>query len=416
VPLEVFDTELEHLRRLGINKGARTGRVELLPDPEPRERHYTIVSVDDHVVEPAHVFVDRLPSAYRDRAPRIIEDDDGQQFWEFQGTRYANIGLSAVVGRKPEDYDNEPARFDEMRPGCYDPKARVGDMDINGVAASLNFPSFIAGFAGLKFAKTSDPGLGLACVRAWNDWILEEWYEAYPTRFIPAQIPYLGDVQIAADEVRKNAARGFRAVSMCELPEVAGLPSLHTGYWDPLMAACQETDTVVCLHLGSSATTHRSSSDAPAESLAALFLINAQLSCVDWLSSMIPVRFPNLKIVMSEGGIGWVPALMDRLDRNFYHLPYLKTWASYGSAANLLPSEVLKRNFWFCAIEEPLGFKMLDLIGAENVFVESDYPHSDSSWPDTQEVIHKQIGWLDPQERESVTWKNACRLFRFDLG
>jgi predicted TIM-barrel fold metal-dependent hydrolase len=415
MPVERFDTEISQLG-LGIRKTTRTGRVVLLPDPPPRERLYTVVSVDDHVVEPPDVFVSRVPAEYRDSAPRIVELDDGSQVWEFEGRRYANIGLSAVVGRAREDYDNEPARFDEMRPGCFDPHARVLDMDINGIAASLNFPSMIAGFAGLKFANTADPNLGLACVRAWNDWIFEEWYEAYPTRFIPSQIPFMGDVEIAAAEVRKNAERGFRALSFVELPEVAGLPSLHTGYWDPLMAACQETDTVLCLHLGSSATTHRSSSDAPVESLAALFLINSQLALVDWLSSMIPVRFPGLKIVMSEGGIGWVPALMDRLDRNFYHLPYLKTWSQYGSVADLLPSEVVKRNFWFCAIEEPRGFEMLDLIGAENVLVESDYPHSDSSWPDTQAVIHEQIRRLTPEVREAVTWRNACTLFRHELG
>jgi predicted TIM-barrel fold metal-dependent hydrolase len=244
VPLEAFDAELRE-NFLGIGDTGGRHRVVLAPDPEPRERYYTIVSVDDHVVEAPEVFSTRVPNRYREQAPRIVELDNGAEVWEFEGKRYANIGLSAVVGRVHNEADTEPARFDEMREGCFDPAARVRDMDINGVAASLNFPSLIAGFAGRKFAETRDEGVGLACVRAWNDWIWEEWYSPYPDRFIPAQITYLGDVEVAAAEVRRNAERGFRALSFIELPELAGLPSLHTGYWDPLMAACAETDTVV---------------------------------------------------------------------------------------------------------------------------------------------------------------------------
>jgi len=414
MPVEQFDAELRE-QYLGIGSTAGRHDVVLLPDPEPRSRIHTIISVDDHVVEPPDLFATRASSTYLDRMPRIVELDNGAQVWEFEGVRYANIGLSAVAGRAHNESDVEPARFDEMRAGCYDPAARVRDMDINGVAASLNFPSMIAGFAGLKFAKTSDPGLGLACVRAWNDWMMDEWHRPYPTRFIPAQIPYLADAAVAAEEIRTNAGRGFRAVSFVELPELAGLPSLHTGYWDPVMAACEETETVVCLHAGSSGTTHRSSTDAPSDSIAALFMVNAMMAAVDWLSSRIPVRYPRIKIAMSEGGIGWVPALLDRMDRNFEKNLFMD-WSRGGTLADLLPSEVIRRNFWFCAIDEPLGFHMVELIGADNILVESDYPHSDSSWPDTQAVVDRQIRNLDRATQEAVTWRNASELFRHSTG
>ena len=137
----------------------------LLPDPTPRERQHILISVDDHVIEPPDMFDGRLPAALADRAPRIVEGDDGSQVWLYEGRTYPNIGLNAVIGRPSDEWSMEPARFDEMRRGCWDIDARIADMDLAGIWASLNFPSLIAGFAGTVFWKSDDPELGLA-VRA----------------------------------------------------------------------------------------------------------------------------------------------------------------------------------------------------------------------------------------------------------
>ena len=211
-----------------------------------------IVSVDDHLVEPADLFEGRVPAALADRAPRIEVDDDGDECWIFDGRRHAQIGLNAVVGRPKEEWSLEPARFDQMRRGCWDPEARLADMDLDGVWASVHYPSLIAGFCGSTFSQCSDPQLGLACVRAWNDWHVEEWVGPRTDRFIPLQIPWLADPAMAAADIRANAERGVRAVSLPEQPVDLGLPSLHTGHWDPVLAACEETGTVVCLHCASS--------------------------------------------------------------------------------------------------------------------------------------------------------------------
>src|SRR4029077_6718798 len=117
-----------------------------LPEPAPRPVKYTVISVDDHVVEPAHTFEGRLPTALQDRAPRIVETRKGHQVWEFEGQRYTQVGMNAVAGRRPETVKLEPLRFHQMRPGCFDVDARLRDMDINGVWASVNFPSQITGF------------------------------------------------------------------------------------------------------------------------------------------------------------------------------------------------------------------------------------------------------------------------------
>src|SRR6476619_1131223 len=210
-----------------------------LPEPLPREVKYTVISVDDHVVEPPHTFEGRLPAALQERAPRIVETPRGHQVWEFEGERYTQVGMNAVAGRRPETVKFEPFRFDEMRPGCYDVDARVRDMDINGVWASVNFPSQITGFSGRVFFQAADQELGLACTRAWNDWLFEEWYQRHPDRIIPVGITHLSDARIAADEIRRNAARGFTGVSFPERPHDVGLPSLwNTEHWDPIIEAC----------------------------------------------------------------------------------------------------------------------------------------------------------------------------------
>ena len=181
---------------------AKTGAdrtVTFLPEPEKRPRKYTMISVDDHIVEPPNTFEGRVPAKFADRAPRIVDTADGRQTWLFDGQELPNVGFNAVVGRPVEEYSFEPVTYDEMRRGAWDIDARGADMDINGVYASLNFPSFLPGFGGARLQLTSpDLELSEACVRAWNDWHIEAWAGAYPDRIIPCQIPWYHDVEVGA--------------------------------------------------------------------------------------------------------------------------------------------------------------------------------------------------------------------------
>ena len=290
----------------------------LLPDPEPRRRHFTVISVDDHLIEPADLFQGRMPAHLEERAPTLFESAEGKQAWVYEGTFYPNIGLNAVVGRPRQEWTMEPARFDEMRQGCYDIHARIADMDVAGIWASLCFPSLIAGFAGAVFSRSQDPELGLACVRAWNDWHHEVWAGTYPERIIALQITWLKDADVAAAEVRRNAERGFKALSFPENPANLDLPSVHTSYWDPLFAACEETGTVICLHTGSAGSVIQFF-EAPLEQATTLFPVHGAVTTADWLWARVPLRFPALNIALSEGGIGWVPMLLDRLDYVMAH-------------------------------------------------------------------------------------------------
>jgi predicted TIM-barrel fold metal-dependent hydrolase len=299
-----------------------------------------------------------------------------------------------------------------MRRGAWDVNARVADMDLDGVYASLCFPSFLPGFVGQRLTMWPDSDeLALIAMRAYNDWHLEAWCGAHPDRFVPNQIAYLRDPEIAAAEIHRNAARGFKAVTFSEAPDKLGLPTIHSGYWDPLLAACAETGTVLCLHVGSSGTSPTTSPDAPPEIPAVLFGAYGMYSAVDWLYSKVPVRFPDIRICLSEGGIGWVAGILDRLDHCYrYQLGYLPTWRDVDAS----PSEVMRRNFWFCALDDDAGMLVRDRIGVDHILVESDYPHADSSWPDTQAMLVRQLrdqGVPDDDARR-ITWQNASELFR----
>src|SRR5713226_3499629 len=208
-----------------------------------------LVSVDDHVVEPPDLFERHLPEKWRDVAPRIIQRDDGTDVWLYQGMELPNIGLNAVAGRPPDEYGMEPTSFDEIRPGCYDIHERLRDMDANGVLGSMCFPSFPQ-LCGQLFARSQDKDAGLAILKAYNDWHIDDWCGTYPGRFIPLGIVPMWDVDLAVAEVHRIAKKGARAISFLEAPHSQGWPSFLSGHWDPILKALVDEDMVLCLHIG----------------------------------------------------------------------------------------------------------------------------------------------------------------------
>jgi predicted TIM-barrel fold metal-dependent hydrolase len=380
-----------------------------LPDPLPREVKYTVISVDDHVVEPPHTFEGRIPQHLADKAPRIIETPQGHQVWEFEGQTFTQVGMNAVAGRRKETVKLEPFRFEHMRPGCYDIGPRIKDMDISGVWASVNFPSQITGFCGRVFFNAQDRELGMACIKAWNDWLFEEWHEPYPERIVPLGITFLADPELAVAEIRRCGERGFTAMTFPERPHMIGLPSLwDRDHWDPILQAMVDTDMAICLHVGSSGL-NQAPPGAPSLQLGAtLFSAVSLNACAEWVWSGYPLRMPKLKIVMSEGGIGWVAMLLDRLDN-------IIDRSGYGLGWDQRPADVLKRNFSFCTIDDPSTIDTRHRIGIENIMFETDYPHGDGTWPDTQLVLEKAWGHIPPAELRAMCSENAARVFRHPL-
>jgi predicted TIM-barrel fold metal-dependent hydrolase len=246
--------------------------------------------------------------------------------------------------------------------------------------------------------------------RAWNDWFYDVWHTPYPERIVPMGITYLADAELAADEIRRNAARGFTAVTLPEMPHRIGMEPIFSPWWDPIMRACEETDTVVCLHVGSTGVADMPPG-APMVPLGATLFGQLSLSaCAEWLWSGYPVKYPGLKIIMSEGGIGWVAMLHDRLEN-------IVDRSGYGHyfPGDLRPAEILHRNFWFATIDDPSTLSTRDTIGVENITFESDYPHGDGTWPDTQQVFGEVFGGLSDDEIARISHENAAALFRHPL-
>lgn len=369
-----------------------------------------LISVDDHVIEPPDLFVNHLPKKYRDDAPRLVRRDDGTDVWIFRDKVMSNVALNAVAGRPKEEYGMEPQGLDEIRPGCYDVHERVKDMNAGGMLASMNFPSF-PGFAARLF-DTGDSDLSLALVRAYNDWHIDEWCAAYPGRFIPMALPAIWDAELCAAEVRRVAAKGCHSLTFSENPAALGYPSFHDPYWNPLWRSLVDTDTVLSVHIGSSGRLTIPAVDSPPDVMITLQPMNLVSAAADLLWSKPVKDYPDLKIALSEGGTGWIPYFLERVDRTF---EMHATWTLQDFGGKL-PSEVFREHFLTCFISDPLGVRLRHDIGIDNICWEADYPHSDSMWPGAPEELGEVLDACDVPDDDinKMTHENAMRWFSFD--
>ena len=367
-----------------------------------------LVSVDDHVVEPPDMFAGRLPARYIDLAPKVIQNDNGDDVWFYEGVELPNIGLNAVAGKPPEEYGIEPTTFSEMRPGCYDINQRIDDMNANGVLGSMCFPSFPQ-FCGQLFSRTEDKDVAMAMVRAYNDWHIEQWCGSAPGRFIPLSIPPIWDAELMASEVRRVAELGCHAVTFSENPEKLGWPSYHSDHWDPFWQACSDTGTVVCLHIGSSSQLTITSIEAPINVMISLQPMNIVQAAADILWSRVMTKFPEVKFALSEGGIGWIPYFLERVDYVYKHH---RAWT--GQDLPCLPSELFRERFITCFIDDAAGVKNRHDVGLETICWECDYPHSDSTWPASPELLMESLAGVPDHEIDLMTHLNAMKFFRYD--
>jgi predicted TIM-barrel fold metal-dependent hydrolase len=373
----------------------------------PLQDHMQLISTDDHVIEHPRVWLDRLPAADRDAGPRIV-DEDGTQIWEYEGRRYPQMALNAVAGRPREEFGLEPTRYDQILPGCYDPVARVKDMDADGIEAQLCFPSFPK-FAGTVFLQGRDQRLALRCVQAWNDFMLDEWCAAAPGRFIPVVILPLWDPALAAAEVERTAAKGARTISFPENPAPLGLPSFHTDHWDPVFAAAQAAGMPLSMHFGTSGKAPATADDAPFAVAIALFGCNSMYTTADLLFSPVFHKFPELKVALSEGGIGWIPYMLERIDSTWERHKYYT-----GVNRDVRPSDLFRRHIWGCFIDDEFGIANRHAIGVDRITWECDYPHSDSNWPEARKRAAEALADVPDDEVHRIVELNARALFRFD--
>ncbi len=368
-----------------------------------------LVSVDDHVCEPPDLFEKHVPARYRDRAPRMVHRSDGTDVWVYEGQQVPNVGLNAVAGRPPEEYGIEPTSLSQLRPGCYDVNARIDDMNANGVLGSLCFAS-MTGFTGELFTRAADKKLSEIMVQAYNDWHVDEWCGSHPGRFIPLGLPMMWDPEATAREIRRLAGKGCHAVTFPDRPAGLGLPSLHSEHWEPIWRACDETGTAVCVHIGSGTGMNLQDPEAAVE----IMITGAPISLFGFATELVFSRFlrryPNLKFALSEGGIGWIPYFLERIDYVYRH-HHRWTLTDFGDK---LPSDVFREHVITCFIDDDAGLANRDRIGVGIITWECDYPHSDSTWPNSPEVLWRSLEGLPEADIHAITHRNAMRHFQYD--
>lgn len=384
-----------------------------------------IVSADDHVVEPPTLWTDRLPAKYQDVGPHVVrergrvglvdgdfryettEDGDPVDVWVYEDIRVPQSLLGAAVGYEVDDMELRVITFDDMRPGCYDPAERLKDMDVSGVERSVCFPNLFARFCGQRFLQGKDRELARLCVEAYNDFMVDEWTAGSDGRLIPLGIMPLWDVELCAAEVTRIADRGVHNVCFSEIPPFLGLPSLHTDYWDPLFSACEDADTAILIHIGSSSRLPVTSEDAPSAVQNTLPAVNSAMSLVDWLFSGAFVRHPSLRVGFAECQIGWVPYFLQRADEVWEHN---RAWNEVRGKIPNPPSTYFPDHVWCTFFSDDFGLANLDAIGVDQVMFETDYPHSDTNWPSSQAVAEKMMKDLDDETTEKLVRSNALRL------
>jgi predicted TIM-barrel fold metal-dependent hydrolase len=369
-----------------------------------------IISVDDHVLEPPDLWTSRLPADVADRAPRVVREtgrivggvrgsiwtptpaSEGgvpADVWHYEDARRPlRTPFTGEIEKSADQTTNRPVTFDDVRPGAWQQAARLADMAKNHTDVAVCFPNVVPRFCGQTFYEGKDKELALQCVRAYNDWIIEDWTsgEGYG-RLIPVTIIPLWDVELAAKEVRRSAAAGSFAVTFSESPDQLGLPSLYSGYWDPFFQACEETGTTVCMHIGSSSTVATTGPDAP---LAASFALTFQFgmySLIDMLISGVMVRFPTLKLMYSEANVGWIPYVLGRLDTAYHE--FSSDYSGIDSPEP--PSYYFKNRVYGCIVDDEVGLAMREFIGMKQLCFETDFPHNASSFPNSIETAERLI-------------------------
>lgn len=366
-----------------------------------------MVSVDDHNVEPPDAFTRHFPLSHRDKAPRIIRRN-GKDVWFFKDRLHPTVGSNAVVGRPRSEYGIEPDEFSQMRKGCYDPKARVDDMNVNGVLAAANFPTFPQ-FAGGTFLADPDD-LALMAIRAYNDWHIHDWCGAAPGRLIPIAILPLWDMQATLEEVKRVSALGVHGVSFPDNPTKAGLPSIHNAYWEPLWKAFVDHDILINCHIGSGNSAPHASDETPIPAWITTMPISIVNAAADWLYAPMWKKYPALRMALSEGGIGWIPYFLERA--NFTHAHHNEwTYVDFGGER---PSDVFNRHFLTCFLDDAAGLELLHHMNEDLVTWECDYPHSDTLWPNCPERLWPTLNHLPKATIDKITHLNALNAFKFD--
>jgi predicted TIM-barrel fold metal-dependent hydrolase len=370
-----------------------------------------VISVDDHVQEPPELWTRRLSkSKWGDRVPHVEQQADGTERWIVDGRKSELEGV-ALAGALMADRSDEPQRWEEVPRMAYVPAERLKALDAGGIDYSVLYPT-VAGVAGEVFGRIHDPELELACVQAYNDWLVEEWAGASP-RFIPQCIVPLLPAA-AVQEIKRAVAKGHRGVIYPGIPmELRDVPHINEPDYDPVWATCQDLDVPVCFHAGSSAQIQLQPYDGYSPKLkkaveamtgpaSSIFIV------VNLLLSRILFRFPKLKVVFSESALGWGNYLLQYADFQFENdRIYLEGYA-------LKPSELFRRQCYLTTWYDRASLQNPGPIGAENILWSTNFPLATSTWPNSRDAIALCFEGLADGARRQILCDNAAELYKID--
>lgn len=376
---------------------------------------FGVISVDDHVTEPPDLWTRCMSQAkWGDRIPHVAMQADGTERWVIEGQVSAGRSLVAT-GALSADRGSEPQTWSEVPKSAYDPKARLGAMDSDGIDCSVLYP-IAAGVSGEAIAAIKDVELQTECARVYNDWVIDIW-AACSARFVPQAILPVGSIEAAAAEARRAVARGHKGVIMPAQPSQInpGIPHLYKPDWDSLWTAIQELDVPVCFHAGSAPSVMFEISpaydaagarafDNVRQSAGSAALINGMV-----LSGIL-YRFPKLQPVFPGSAIDYVPFALEALDHQ---------WERQRLAENegltQRPSEIFRRQCYVTTWKEKVGLRNRNYVGPDRILWESEFPRSSSTYPETTRIIENNFAEVPGPERELILWRNAARLYKLSI-
>jgi predicted TIM-barrel fold metal-dependent hydrolase len=392
---------------------------------------YRIIDTDTHLIEPPDVWTSRLPKSWGEDVLHVRWDNDAQaELWFFgdqpikTAWQWANWGWD---GNDAEIQDSAPesgpaalgrpgpTRQSEAHPATYDPKVRVQVMDDHGVEIQVLYPN-LAGFDWGPFVHHPNPEIAVAHLTAYNDFQLD-WVRAFPGRFIPMLVVPYWDVAKTVSEIERMADEAFGGIVTTGAPEQHGQPPLSSRSWDPMWRACEEAGLSVSFHaasgdfraeVGNKVGDELGEGARSARDATHLYLENGKY-ITDLLMSGILARFPSLNFVSVESGMGWVPFVLEALDKRFIKNDVSKSSPEFG---DMLPSDYFRRqvsiNFWF---EELKPFH-IETIGMDSLLFETDFPHPTGfHWPSVEDSIDAVFKGLSDNIRNTILWDNPARLY-----
>jgi predicted TIM-barrel fold metal-dependent hydrolase len=372
-----------------------------------------LISSDSHVSEPPDLWVERIDTKYRDRAPRVVLNPEGQEgaYFVYEGYPPHNLAIGLGAGRTPEELAAflKTGTYADARPGGWDPAQRLPDMELDGVEAEVLYTTL-----GFRLFWLKDAALQRACFRVYNDWLAA--YCSYaPKRLKGLALISLYDPKEGAQELERCAKLGLKgAMIWCSPP--ADQP-YSSEIYDPFWAAAQDLDMPVSLHAitGMERIPWEYSAEKRAmRSTVTPHEIEKSFSVL--ILSGVLERFPRLKIVSAENNCGWLPYYLQRMDRGFARFGPSGTVTPWPTKLTLKPSEYFRRQMYCTFIDDSFGVASRHWIGVDNVMWSSDYPHTASTWPHSRDIIERDFKDVSEVEKRKIVRENVAKLYGFDLG